>query len=116
MVTLSIRTVTKAFDLTEFVEPGPAVGAPAEMGTHPGGVARCEPAAQLAAEPVAGPPAFRLLGDGDVLLQVEAAQAFTGPVCEHRHGVGRHPQPVGDLGWRAALHFGLPEHVAPAGG
>ncbi len=113
-MTLAVRPVTDAVDLADLGEPAPALAAPAEVGTHPGGVPRREPSAQVAAQSVAGPPALRMVRDRHVLLEVEAAQALPGAVREDGHRVRRHAEHAGHLGRRVALHLGLPQHVPPA--
>ena len=73
VVPLPIRTVTEPVDFADLGEPSPAIAAPAQMGVHPAGVPGREPPAQMAAEPVAGPAALRVLGHRQVLLQIETA-------------------------------------------
>src|SRR4051812_33805374 len=114
VVALPVRSVTHPVDLGDLRQPGPAAGAPGQMSLHAGGIPGRQASAYVAAQPVAGPPALRVIGHRDMLLQVQPPQPLPRPMGEHRDRVGCQSELRGDLGRARALDLGLPQDVLPA--
>jgi hypothetical protein len=107
--------MTDAVHLRDLRQPRPAAGAPGEVGAQSGCVPGGEVTADVSAEAVTGPPALRVLGDRDMLLQVLPAQALTGAVGQDGDRVRREAEPRRDLRRAGALHLGVPQNVPPPG-